>query len=154
VIIDANENPLGPCSVAREAIADITSDSGRYSFCLTEDLAKRFAEQQGLKPEYVRAFPGSGEPLHFSVLAFTSTARRYATADPGYEAGMHAAKISGARVVKTPLASSYAHDVKAMLGAASNASCCARMFSIRPIQSGVMDAIAADLLTVLLYHFE
>ena len=121
VIIDANENPLGPCSVAREAITDITSDSGRYSFWLTEDLAKRVAEQQGLKPEYVRAFPGSGEPLHFSVLAFTSTARSYVTADPGYEAGMHAAKISGARVVKTPLSSSYAHDVEAMLAAAPDA---------------------------------
>src|SRR6266851_6270344 len=111
VIIDANENPLGPCSVAREAIAEITGDSGRYSYWLTEDLGKRFAQQQGLKPEYVRAFPGSGEPLHFSVLAFTSNARSYVTADPGYEAGMHAAKISGARVVKTPLSSSYAHDV-------------------------------------------
>ena len=121
VIIDANENPLGPCSVAREAIADITGDSGRYSFWLTEDLGKRFAEQQGLKPEYVRAFPGSGEPLHFSVLAFTSAARSYVTADPGYEAGMHAAKISGARVVKTPLTASYAHEVKAMLGAAPDA---------------------------------
>src|ERR1700745_3261729 len=121
VIIDASENPLGPCSVAREAIADITGDSGRYSFWLTEDLGKRFAEQQGLKPEYVRAFPGSGEPLHFSVLAFTSAARSYVTADPGYEAGMHAAKISGARVVKTPLTASYAHDVKAMLVAAPDA---------------------------------
>src|SRR5438270_12736206 len=57
VIIDANENPLGPCSVAREAIAEITGDSGRYSFWLTEDLCKRFAEQQGLKAGYVRAFP-------------------------------------------------------------------------------------------------
>ncbi len=121
VIIDANENPLGPCSVAREAIAEITGNSGRYSFWLTEDLGKRFAEQQGLKSEYVRAFPGSGEPLHFSVLAFTSTSRSYVTADPGYEAGMHAAKISGARVVKTPLSSGYAHDVKAMLGAAPDA---------------------------------
>ena len=72
VIIDANENPLGPCSAAREAIAEISADSGRYSFWLTEGLAKRFAAQEGLKPEYVRAFPGSGEPLHFSVLAFTS----------------------------------------------------------------------------------
>ena len=121
VIIDANENPLGPCSVARQAIAEITGDSGRYSFWLTEDLGKRFAEQQGLKPECVRAFPGSGEPLYFSVLAFTSTARSYVTADPGYEAGMHAAKISGARVVKTPLTASYAHDVRAMLGAAPDA---------------------------------
>ena len=121
VIIDANENPLGPCSVAREAIAEITGDSGRYSMWLTEDLAKRFAEQQGLKREYVRAFPGSGEPLHFSVLAFTSSSRSYVTADPGYEAGMHAAKISGARVVKTPLTASHAHDVKEMLSAAPDA---------------------------------
>jgi len=121
VIIDANENPLGPCSVAREAIAEISGDSGRYSFWLTEDLAKRFAAQEGLKPEYVRAFPGSGEPLHFSVLAFTSPSKSYVTADPGYEAGMHAAKISGARVVKTALTSTYAHDVKAMLAAAPDA---------------------------------
>jgi histidinol-phosphate aminotransferase len=121
VIIDANENPLGPCAVAREAIAEITSDSGRYSFWLTEDLAKRFAAQEGLKPEYVRAFPGSGEPLHFSVLAFTSPAKSYVTADPGYEAGMHASQISGARVVKTPLTASYGHDVKAMITAAPDA---------------------------------
>jgi histidinol-phosphate aminotransferase len=121
VIIDANENPLGPCSVAREAIAEISGDSGRYSFWLTEDLAKRFASQEGLKPEYVRPFPGSGEPLHFSVLAFTSPSKSYVTADPGYEAGMHAAKISGARVVKTALTSTYAHDVKAMLAAAPDA---------------------------------
>src|SRR6266446_10005292 len=121
VIIDANENPLGPCSVAREAIAEITSDSGRYSFWLTEDLTKRFAAQEGLKPEYVRAFPGSGEPLHFSVLAFTSPAKSYVTADPGYEAGMRAAQFSGARIAKTPLTKTYSHDVKAMLAAGPDA---------------------------------
>lgn len=121
VIIDANENPLGPCSVAREAIAEITANSGRYQYWLTEDLTKQFARQEGLKPEYVRAFPGSGEPLHFTVLAFTSPTRSYVTADPGYEAGMHAAKISGARVVKTPLTSAFAHDVKTMVAAAPDA---------------------------------
>src|SRR5260221_6897621 len=49
VIIDANENPMGPCAVAREAIAEIISDSGRDSYWVSEDLAKKFAEQQGLK---------------------------------------------------------------------------------------------------------
>ena len=94
VIIDANENPLGPCSAACEAIAEITLNSGRYQYWLTEDFTRQFAQQEGLKPDYVRAFPGSGEPLHFTVLAFTSAKRSYVTADPGYEAGMHAAKIS------------------------------------------------------------
>jgi histidinol-phosphate/aromatic aminotransferase/cobyric acid decarboxylase-like protein len=80
------------------SVRSYCGDYGRLralQFFATEDLGKRFAEQQGLKPEYVWAFPGSGEPLHFSVLAFTSAARSYVTADPDYEAGMHAAKISG-----------------------------------------------------------
>jgi histidinol-phosphate aminotransferase len=121
VVIDANENPLGPASMARDAIAEISGNSGRYQYWLTEDLVKQFAAQQGLKSEYVRAFPGSGEPLHFTVLAFTSASRSYVTADPGYEAGMHAAKVAGARVVKVPLTSAYAHDVKAMLAAGPDA---------------------------------
>jgi histidinol-phosphate aminotransferase len=121
VIIDANENPLGPASVAREAIAEITASSGRYQFWLTEDLTKQFAKQQGLKPAYVRAFPGSGQPLHFTVLAFASASHSYVTADPGYEAGMHAAEVAGARVVKVPLTPTFAHDVKAMIAAAPDA---------------------------------
>ncbi|MHB8607072.1 MAG: pyridoxal phosphate-dependent aminotransferase [Candidatus Acidiferrales bacterium] len=121
VLINANENPLGPCGVACGAINDVTSQGGRYSFWLTDDLVKTFAAMEGLNPKYVRAFPGSSEPLHFSVLAFTSPAKSYVTADPGYEAGAHAAKISGARVVNVPLTKTYAHDVKAMLAAAPDA---------------------------------
>jgi histidinol-phosphate aminotransferase len=121
ILIDSNENPLGPCDAARKAIADITPQGGRYSFWLTEDLVKTFTEAQGLKPEYVRVFPGSSEPLHFSVLAFTSPAKSYVTADPGYEAGMRAAQFSGARLAKAPLTKAYSHDIKAMLAAGPDA---------------------------------
>ncbi|HET7442826.1 MAG TPA: twin-arginine translocation signal domain-containing protein, partial [Terriglobales bacterium] len=38
VIIDANENPLGPCSEARQAIAGIIPQGGRYSLDLTDEL--------------------------------------------------------------------------------------------------------------------
>ena len=121
IVIDANENPLGPCEAARKAIADIAPQGGRYSSWLTEELVKALAEAHGLKPEYVRVFPGSSEPLHFAVLSFTSPARSYVTADPGYEAGMRAAKFSGARIAKTPLTKTYSHDSKAMLAAAPDA---------------------------------
>jgi histidinol-phosphate aminotransferase len=43
------------------------------------------------------------------------------TADPGYEAGMHAAAFVGARIVKVRLTKTSAHDVKAMLSAAPDA---------------------------------
>jgi histidinol-phosphate aminotransferase len=121
VLINANENPLGPCGVACDAVNSVASEGGRYSDWMTTDLIKAFAAAEGLKPEYIRAFPGSSGPLHYSVLAFTSPAKSYVTADPGYEAGAHAAKASGARVVKVPLTSTYAHDVKAMLAAAPDA---------------------------------
>jgi histidinol-phosphate aminotransferase len=121
VLINANENPLGPCGVACDAVNSVASQGGRYSDWMTGDLIRTFASQEGLKPEYVHAYPGSSGPLHFAVLAFTSPTKSYVMADPGYEAGGHAAKISGARAVKVPLAKDYSHDVKAMLAAAPDA---------------------------------
>jgi histidinol-phosphate aminotransferase len=121
VLINANENPLGPCSAAREAIAAIIPQGGRYQVELTDNLGETIAQNEGIKPEYIAIFPGSSGPLHFVVLAYTSPAKSYVTADPGYEAGMRAAKGSGARVVNVPLTSTHAHDVKAMLAAAPDA---------------------------------
>jgi histidinol-phosphate aminotransferase len=55
------------------------------------------------------------------VLAFSSPAKSYVTADPGYEAGMEAANCVGARVVKVDLTGKHAHDVRGMLAAAPDA---------------------------------
>src|SRR5947207_212836 len=121
VMIDSNENPLGPCQAAREALSAIIPQGGRYLDNLTEELVHTFAQQEGLNPEYVHAFPGSSPPLRFVVIAFTSPQKSYVTADPGYEAGMMAASASEARIVKVPLTKTYAHDVKAMLAAAPDA---------------------------------
>ncbi len=121
VMINANENPLGPCAAAREAIAAMIPQGGRYQFELTDDLVETVARTEGIKPEYVRIFPGSSGPLHFTVLAYTSPTKSYVTADPTFEAGMHSANVSGARIVKVGLTKTYAHDVKAMLAAAPDA---------------------------------
>jgi histidinol-phosphate aminotransferase len=121
VMIDSNENPLGPCQAAREALSAIIPQGGRYLDNLTDELIHTFAQQEGLNPDYVHAFPGSSPPLRFAVIAFTSPQKSYVTADPGYEVGMMAASASQARVVKVPLTKTYAHDVKAMLAAAPDA---------------------------------
>ena len=121
VVINANENPLGPCDLARKALSDIIPDGGRYCWWLKEELTKSFADSVGVKSDSVAIFPGSSEPLHFCVMAFTSPARSYVTADPGYESGMHSSKFSGARVVTVPLTKTYAHDISAMLSAAPDA---------------------------------
>jgi len=121
IMIDANENPLGPSQSARDAIAAIIPQGGRYLDNLTEDLVHTFAQQEGLNPDDVHIFAGSSGPLQCAVLAFTSPQKSYVTADPGYEAGMFTAPKGGARVVKVPLTKTYAHDVKAMIAAAPDA---------------------------------
>lgn len=121
VVIDSNENPLGPSQSAREAISAIIPQGGRYSDDLTDELVSTFAQMEGLDPKCIQATVGSTPPLALSVLAFTSPEKSYVTADPGFESGMFAANSSGARVVKVPLTKTYAHDTKAMLAAAPDA---------------------------------
>ena len=115
VLINANENPLGPCAEARDAIHNIVAKGGRYHYEETDKVAKILAEQEGVKQEYIRIYAGSSAPLHQTVLAFTSPTKALVMGDPGYEAGERAAKFIGSKVVKVPLRKDFSHDVKAMV---------------------------------------
>jgi histidinol-phosphate aminotransferase len=120
--IDANENPLGPSQAARQAISDIIPKGGRYEFTMEMDLAETFAKLEGLNPESVMPFAGSSDPLHYTVLAFTDTHKPLVVADPGYEAPMWAAQVSGAPIIKVPLldpTGAASHDIKKMISAST-----------------------------------
>jgi histidinol-phosphate aminotransferase len=121
VLINANENPMGPCPEAAEAIHNVVQKGGRYMYVLTDDLAKTMAGVEGVKPDYVRPFAGSSAPLHQSVLAFCSPQKSYVAGDPGYEAGGRAANFIHAKAISVPLTKDYAHDVRAMAAADPNA---------------------------------
>jgi len=121
VKINANENPMGPCPSAAEAIRAVVPQGGRYLFNHTFAFIDAMAETEGLPATHVLAFAGSSEPLHRAVLAFASPARPLVTADPGYEAPERAAKFIGAKVVQVPLRRDYSHDPQGMVQAAPNA---------------------------------
>jgi histidinol-phosphate aminotransferase len=127
VKINANENPLGPCAEAADAIHKIIPQGGRYRYEDTFDMATTLAEQEGVKAtargegSYVEAYAGSSAPLHQAVMAYCSKERPFVKAGPGYEAGERAAKFIGASVVSVPLRKgTWDHDVKAMLAKAPN----------------------------------
>lgn len=120
VKIDNNENPLGPCKEALEAMSSVLPQGGRYMFYLPAELEELLGTQEGLKmsakrgESYVQVHDGSSAPLLQAVLSFCSPNKSFVIADPGYEAGSEAAKFLGAPIVQVPLTKDYAHDVKAM----------------------------------------
>ena len=121
IMINANENPLGPCDAALAAITSIARTGGRYDSTGVEgELTAQLAAEFGLPANHIAIYAGSSEPLQFATLAFTSPTRSYVTADPSYEAGMVAANAAGAKVIKVPLTPTYSHDVRAMIAADPN----------------------------------
>ena len=122
VLINANENPMGPCKQAQEAICAMAPLGGRYDL-LDEGakLSTTIAEKLNIPQDHIAVYAGSSEPLQYAVMAFTSPDRSLVTADPSYEAPMWAAASTGTQVRKVALAADYAHDVKAMVAADPNA---------------------------------
>jgi histidinol-phosphate aminotransferase len=121
VMINSNENPLGPCKEAAEAAHAMIAQGGRYLFGQTNEFQELLAEQEGLKGSYVKAYAGSSAPLMQAAIAFTSPTKPFVTGDPGYEAGENSARTMGAKVIRVPLTKTYAHDVRAMAAADPNA---------------------------------
>jgi len=117
VRINANENPMGPCPEAIEAINAVVAKGGRYLYGETSTFVETLAGVEGLSPDHVAPFAGSSDPLHRAVMAFSSPTRCLVTADPGYEAAEKAARFIGARVIRVPLRADGSHDVKAMVEA-------------------------------------
>lgn len=110
VKLNANENPMGPCPAAVEAIGAVVSQGGRYLFNHTVAFIDTLAALEGLPASHVLPFAGSSDAIHRSVLAFASPSRPFVTADPGYEAPERAARFVGARVIQVPLRKDYSHD--------------------------------------------
>jgi histidinol-phosphate aminotransferase len=120
VRLNANENPLGPCPAALEAVRSVVPHSGRYGFGLSNAFVEALAAAEGLPETHILPSAGSSDPLHRSVLAFTSPTRSLVLADPGYEAPVGAARFLGAKIIQVPLRKDWSHDVRAMAKADPN----------------------------------
>ncbi len=121
VRLNTNENPMGPCPAALEAIRRVVPLGGRYLFDQTHAFVAALAADVGLPATHVLPAAGSSDPLHRAVLAFTSPARPLVIAEPGYEAPGRAAQFLGAKVIHVPPLKGYSHDAEAMARADANA---------------------------------
>nr|WP_246447815.1 aminotransferase class I/II-fold pyridoxal phosphate-dependent enzyme [Novosphingobium flavum] len=122
IYINANENPHGPCLAATKALAALPTLSGRYGMSFGDRIAALFAAQNGLKPENVVAHPGSYVPLRAACLAFSSTEKPIAYAEPTFDSGFRGADGKPLTAAITlPVGPDHSPDVKALLAAAPTA---------------------------------
>jgi histidinol-phosphate aminotransferase len=119
VRLSANENPYGPCSKALQAITDSFGLACRYPDEHNNVLIDKVAKLNGVNHEQILLGDGSGEILKLCAETFTGPQNgKLVAADPTFEAILNNASANGAEVVKTPLTSSFEHDLTKMLSAA------------------------------------
>ncbi len=114
VLLNYNENPHGPFPEATQAAIGMVAKSGRYLFEDQMVLAELFASQNGLKPEQVMVYAGSGVAIDAAALAFTSARAGLVIPDPTFEAVADMAGRHGARISRVPLLADASHDVEKM----------------------------------------
>ncbi|MDP9038113.1 MAG: aminotransferase class I/II-fold pyridoxal phosphate-dependent enzyme [Acidobacteriota bacterium] len=133
VKISSNENPLGPSAAAREALARVGAEGGRYNQQYKSEVVSTFSQQHGIKipaaptmaemrarqrpQSYVEFYPGSGGALDLAVYSNVGPGKDLVVGEPSYEQGASAGAKMKANVHRVPLTATGAHDVKAMLAA-------------------------------------
>ena len=106
ILLDSNENPLGPGPVAMEALSRALADAGRYptnSRTTAADLRGAIARRVSVAPGNVTLGAGSWEILRTAVRLYTSSARHLVTAAPSYEGPERMAAQLGVGVQRVPV---------------------------------------------------
>lgn len=112
--LNANENPYGPSSKVRQAIAAELDLACRYPSAYLSELTHKIAVKEEIDPKCVVITGGSTEGLKASGLLFGSGGREIVAADPTFQALLTYAENQGSYVHRVPLASDFQHDLEAM----------------------------------------
>lgn len=102
-----------------EAMQRVLGSSNRYHYHEFAAFYKTLAASEKLDANQILVGAGSSEVLHAAVDAFTSPKRPFITSWPTYEAGPELAGVEGHPVVKLPLTSNHAPDVKRLVAEAA-----------------------------------
>jgi histidinol-phosphate aminotransferase len=112
--LNANENPLGLCPAARQAVLDGIPEANRYPFTALRPMQEAVAKRHGTTPDHILLGNGSTEILRVAVAAYAGPAGLLLTADPTFEDVAHYAKPYSYRLEQVPLTRDFAHDLTAM----------------------------------------
>jgi histidinol-phosphate aminotransferase len=117
VRLGSNENPYGPSPKARDAIKASVVEGNRYAFEGIEELKQMIATKEGVSPDHVLVFAGSGEALAVTGLSVGVEGGSILSAWPTFPVMMNFAEKFNARWDKVNLDANLVHDLDAMAAA-------------------------------------
>lgn len=116
VKLASNENPLGPSSLALQAVQASMSEWARYpdgnGFALKQKLSQRY----GISPSLITLGNGSNDVLDLIVRAYAGTHSEVVFSQYAFAVYALSTQAAGARAVVTP-AQDWGHDLDAMAAA-------------------------------------
>jgi histidinol-phosphate aminotransferase len=118
ILLNSNENPYGPFLSVQAAMEAALRRANRYPDHQYRELVNRIASYNSAAADQVILGIGSTEILKMAADAFTGPERPLILANPTFEAISWYAEKNGAKVIKVPLTSDYAHDLDAMIAKA------------------------------------
>jgi histidinol-phosphate aminotransferase len=119
ILLNSNENAYGPLPSVK-ALSNFYDGFNRYPDHHSDSMKEKLAAKYKVGEDRVITGCGSTEILRIAVCAFTGPGRKLVMASPTFEAVGEYASVTGAQVVRVPLASNFAHDLGAMLKAAGS----------------------------------
>jgi histidinol-phosphate aminotransferase len=121
IILNSNENPVGPFAPIVEAVHGAFGAANRYPFASVTDVTAAIAKANGVKPENVLLGTGSTQVLRTAIQLFTSKDRPLVQPLSTFETpGQYAATIA-TPVTTVPLTSSMHFDLDGLVAASRNA---------------------------------
>ncbi len=121
LLLDSNENPVGPGPAVMEALTRAFADAGRYPSNArpsTTELRAAVARRASVAPDNVALGAGSWEILRLAVRLYTSPTRHLVTAAPSFEQPEKMADQLGVAVHRVPVDKDGRLDLDAMAQAA------------------------------------
>lgn len=119
VLLNGNENPLGPSPIAMKAMQEQLPNVFRYPWLAEQELEAAIAKHHGVTTDEILLGNGSSDILRLAAGAFGT--KKVVTADPTFEILARHASTFGARVEAIKLDANHAHDVPKMIAAAKDA---------------------------------
>jgi histidinol-phosphate aminotransferase len=120
--LDHNESAYGPSEKVLAAIRGAAPVSNRYARAEYDSLIAQIATLHAVKPEQIVLTCGSSEFLRLAVAEFLSPTKKLVHASPTFPLIGRAARSAGVEVVEIPLMPTWAHNLDAMLAAASKSA--------------------------------